>query len=217
MITEEPKVFVPTGNWIQTFTGGRFYPTDPQVDDVKIRDIAHALSNQCRFAGHTRKFYSIAQHCYLVSQVCDPADALDGLLHDAAEAYMCDMPRPIKYSPGLEGFKELEKKIEAVIQKRFDLGPRTSERKRRRQETAIYRAPGPTALSVMGRRQKHLGHGPEGRASRRQDRTLATANKAETMFLMRFILLDNRRTNRCLPTEGGGCNEATSPKVTQGK
>ena len=197
MITEEPKVFVPTGNWIQTFTGGKFCPTDPQVADVNIRDIAHALSNQCRFAGHTRKFYSIAQHCYLVSQVCDPDYALDGLMHDAAEAYMCDMPRPIKYSPGLEGFKELEKKIEAVIQKRFDLGPEPQSVKdadkrllytERRDLLPHLSWEGDKSTWGMGLRAEPL-----------VDKIDPwPPNKAETMFLMRFILLDNRRKYRCL-------------------
>ena len=216
MITEEPKVFVPTGNWIQTFTGGKFYPTDPQVDDVKIRDIAHALSNQCRFAGHTRKFYSIAQHCYLVSQVCDPADALDGLLHDAAEAYMCDMPRPIKYSPGLEGFKELEKKIEAVIQKKFDLGPEPQSVKdadrrllytERRDLLPYLSWEGDKSTWGMGLKAEPLVEKIEP----------WLPQKAETMFLMRFLLLDNRRQKKCLHriVSVGDALKLSLPKLSQ--
>lgn len=196
MITEEPKVFVPTG-WIQTYTGGKFYPTDPQVDDVNIRDIAHSLSNQCRFAGHTRKFYSIAQHCYLVSQVCYPADALDGLLHDAAEAYMCDMPRPIKYSPGLEGFKELEKKIEAVIQKKFNLGPEPQSVKDA--DKRLLYTERRDLLPHLSWEDNKSTWGMGLRAEPLVDKIDPwPPNKAETMFLMRFILLDNRRKYRCL-------------------
>lgn len=117
------QIIVPTGNWIQTYSGGRFWPCDPKPEHVNIRDIAHALSNQCRFAGHVRKFYSIAQHSVLVSQNVPPEHALWGLLHDAAEAYMCDLPRPIKYEPGMEAFKRAEKRIEAAIVECFGLTP----------------------------------------------------------------------------------------------
>src|SRR5690242_11754504 len=88
------------GDWMQTYTGRRFWPLDPRVDDIDIGDIAHHLSLVCRFAGACREFYSVAQHCVGVSYVCDPKDALWGLLHDAAEAYVGDMVRPLKRSPG---------------------------------------------------------------------------------------------------------------------
>lgn len=113
---------IPTGNWIQTYSGGKFYPLDPKPEDVKIEDIAHALANQCRFAGHVRHFYSVAQHSVLVSCICDIADRRWGLLHDAPEAYSCDLPRPIKYDPRiLPVFKELESRIEAAIVEHFRL------------------------------------------------------------------------------------------------
>lgn len=71
-------------DWIATFTGGVFFPLAPRVEDVRISDIAHALSMLCRFAGHTRGFYSVAQHSVLVSRLCSQQDALWGLLHDAS-------------------------------------------------------------------------------------------------------------------------------------
>jgi hypothetical protein len=82
--------------WIQTYTGRRFSLSAPSAFDVRVEDIAHALSHLCRFGGHTRQFYSVAQHSVLVSLHCDEADALWGLLHDAAEAYVVDVPRPLK-------------------------------------------------------------------------------------------------------------------------
>lgn len=85
-------------DWILTYTGRRFFPLIPQAEDIDIRDIAHALSNQCRFTGHTRDFYSVAQHSVLVSLNCDPQDALWGLLHDAPEAYLVDLATPLKLS-----------------------------------------------------------------------------------------------------------------------
>lgn len=111
----------PTGNWIQTFTGGKFYPLDPRPELVKIEDIAHSLSNQCRFAGHVRQFYSIAQHCVLVSCIVPREDRLWGLLHDAPEAYVCDLPRPVKYDPRMAVYKEVEKRIEAAVVEHFGL------------------------------------------------------------------------------------------------
>ncbi len=90
--------------WIQTYTGKKFYPFNPRAEDIYIEDIAHALSLICRFGGHCREFYSVAQHSVLVSElVVDnrATEKYDGLakyalLHDAAEAYLGDIPSPIK-------------------------------------------------------------------------------------------------------------------------
>jgi len=97
------------GNWMQTFTGRAYYPTDPHPDDVCIEDIAHALSQECRFGGHCREFYSVAEHSYWVSYMVHPEYALEGLLHDAAEAYMKDIPRPLKHSSEMAEYRRLEK------------------------------------------------------------------------------------------------------------
>lgn len=85
-------------SWMQLRSGQRFWALDPDPEAVKLEDIAHALSNQCRFGGHVSEFYSVAQHCCLVSRLIDGSsfDKLRGLLHDATEAYLVDLPRPIK-------------------------------------------------------------------------------------------------------------------------
>lgn len=83
-------------NWICTFTGRRFWPLNPRAEDLDIRDIAHALSNLCRFTGQSRHFYSVAQHCVLASEWCPPSIAKWCLIHDAAEAYINDIARPVK-------------------------------------------------------------------------------------------------------------------------
>lgn len=111
-------------SWIQTFTGRRFHPLTPRAEDVCIEDIAHALANQCRFSGHVRHFYSVAQHSVLVSDNCPPEDRLWGLLHDAAEAYLVDLPRPVKQ--GLRAnhimlFDNLESSIMSCVCARFQL------------------------------------------------------------------------------------------------
>lgn len=88
------------GDWIQTATGLKMYPLDPDVDEIDIESIAHSLSNMCRFNGHTSRFYSVAEHSCHVCDLLPPAFKLAGLLHDASEAYLCDVPRPVKRSAG---------------------------------------------------------------------------------------------------------------------
>lgn len=107
--------------WIQTYSGRRFCPTKPNPDAIVIQDIAHSLSMQCRFTGHTKKFYSVAQHSVYVSHICNEEDALWGLLHDASEAYLIDVPRPLKRSGYFQAYLELEAKMQEAICKRFGL------------------------------------------------------------------------------------------------
>lgn len=110
-----------TGGWIQTFSGGRFFPLDPRSWEVRIEDVAHALSLLCRFGGHARSFYSVAEHSVRVSQACAPADAFWGLLHDASEAYLVDLPRPLKRLPELAGYLEAERRVMEAVCVRFGL------------------------------------------------------------------------------------------------
>jgi hypothetical protein len=106
-------------NWIQTFTGRQFWPLSPHVDDVDIRDIIHALALKCRFTGHCREFYSVAQHSVLVAQMLPPELKLWGLLHDASEAYLPDVARPVKRE--LVGFNAIEARVMRCIAERFSL------------------------------------------------------------------------------------------------
>lgn len=107
--------------WIQTYLGKQFWPLDPQPEDIEIVDIAHALSNLCRFGGHSNWFYSVAQHCVLVSLAVPSEFALYGLLHDASEAYLIDVPRPIKHADGMQVYRRAEARLEEVIYERFGL------------------------------------------------------------------------------------------------
>src|SRR5687767_12883862 len=76
--------------FIQTYSGRTVEPYDPDPAAICVLDIAHHLSMLCRFTGAVRQFYSIAQHSVLVSALCDPEDALAGLLHDAEEYVFAD-------------------------------------------------------------------------------------------------------------------------------
>ncbi len=115
------KGFDKEAAWIQTHSGRRFNPTNPNPDAVVIQDIAHALSMQCRFSGHCKKFYSVAQHSVLVSYICDSKDALWGLMHDASEAYLVDVPRPLKKSGKFNAYLEFEARMQEAICRRFGL------------------------------------------------------------------------------------------------
>lgn len=107
------------GDWMQTATGGVFWPMDPRASEVKIEDIAHALSNMCRYAGHCREFYSVAQRSVLVSRALPPELRAWGLLHDASEAYLVDVPRPVKTY--LAGYREAEEAVERAVAEAFSL------------------------------------------------------------------------------------------------
>lgn len=105
--------------YILTYTGRRFPLFSPSVEDVDIRDIAHALSNNCRFAGHTRHHYSVAQHSVMASYIVPAEDALAALLHDAAEAYLFDATRPLKQF--LVNFKQIENTVQTTINRAFGI------------------------------------------------------------------------------------------------
>lgn len=125
------------GRWMQTFTRKAVYPLDLEPDDICLEDIAHSLSLQCRFNGHCIRFYSVCDHSihvyrYLVRQYMDLAIKDDmeqqthwmklvrwGLLHDAAETYTKDLPRPIKAA--LPEWKPIEEAIEKVIAAKYEL------------------------------------------------------------------------------------------------
>ena len=108
-------------SWIQTYSGGVFDVLAPTCNQVEIGDIAHALSNLCRFAGHCRGFYSIAQHSVLVSRNVPAEHALQALLHDAPEAYCVDVPRPLKHSDAMAGYRCVENRIWRTVATHFHL------------------------------------------------------------------------------------------------
>ena len=120
----ETKLYQVENGWIETYVGEQFHFMDPDPLEISLFDVAHALSQLCRYNGHTKKFYSVAEHSVLIAEWLinhnhRPEIALTGLLHDAAEAYIGDMPRPIKVK--LPDFKELEKRIDFAVGQRFGI------------------------------------------------------------------------------------------------
>lgn len=104
--------------WLPTYGGGRFYPLAPRVEDIHLEDIAHALAHTCRWRGHVRWYYSVAQHSVLASHLCGESPAW-ALLHDAAEAYLVDLCHDLK--PHMRGFAEAEDRILRAVAKRFGM------------------------------------------------------------------------------------------------
>lgn len=107
-----------TNAWLETYTGVPFKILDIDPRQINIVDIAQALSNQCRYNGHTREFFSVAEHCvhmtrYVRRMGGTPIEQLTTLLHDASEPYMGDMIRPLKHQMPL--YRELEEKIHAAV------------------------------------------------------------------------------------------------------
>lgn len=117
-------------DYIETFTGIKFYPFDPRAEEVHILDIAHSLSQQCRYGGHCRFFYSVCQHSILTAEIlkemgAEPLVQLYGLLHDATEPYLVDVPTPVKRQ--LPKYKKAEDVLHVVIWEALQLPIPTEE------------------------------------------------------------------------------------------
>jgi hypothetical protein len=115
--------------WVETYTGTKFYPFEPNPEHINLLDIAHPLSQMCRFTGHCEFFYSVAQHSINCAKEMmllgePPRMQLYALMHDASEAYLQDIARPIKSSIG--NYEEIEAKLMDAIWDAFGI-PRPSE------------------------------------------------------------------------------------------
>lgn len=115
-------------NYILTFTKTKFYPLNPNMDDIKIEDIAHSLSLMTRANGHHKHFFSVAQHtinCYKEAKNRGYSERvqLGCLLHDASESYISDITRPVKQN--LKEYFVIEERLQKVIYQKFGLGDLT--------------------------------------------------------------------------------------------
>ena len=119
-----PETMVRPGSWILTRSGRHLDFQNPDPAEIAIKDIAVSLSRECRFSGQTRLFYSVAQHSVLASWIVPEAYALEALLHDATEAYLRDLPRPLKHL--LPAYVRIERRLDRVIRRKFGLPEETS-------------------------------------------------------------------------------------------
>ncbi|NJR80428.1 YfbR-like 5'-deoxynucleotidase [Sphingomonas corticis] len=116
----DPRIKTATGPTILLASGNYFDLLDPAASRFTVGDIAQGLAFTCRFAGQCREFYSVAEHSIHTSQIVPERFALAALMHDAAEAFIGDVTRPLKSL--LPDYKAIEKEIERVIFERFGLG-----------------------------------------------------------------------------------------------
>ena len=104
---------------MQTKSGVQFWPLDPRPEDVRLEDIAWSLSHQCRYAGHCAFFYSVAQHSVMVADMVPHELKRTALLHDATEAYLVDLPRPVKRM--MADYRAAEQVVWEAVARRFGL------------------------------------------------------------------------------------------------
>lgn len=110
---------VVSGPTIQVSTGGYVDLVNPHPDDIQIEDIARALSNICRYTGHVSAFYSVAQHSVLCCENAPDEHKWSALMHDAAEAFVGDVSRPLKHL--IPDYKVIERRMEAVLAKKYGI------------------------------------------------------------------------------------------------
>lgn len=105
--------------WIRSISGAKIDIFNPRPEQLNIGDIAHALSMLCRFNGHCPKFYSVAQHSVIVSNIVKKGYELPALLHDVSEFALGDVVSPLKHH--LPDFKEIEENFEKTVRKAFGI------------------------------------------------------------------------------------------------
>lgn len=107
--------------FVETISGVRVNLEHPDPETIHLEDLARHLSRLCRYAGGVEPFYSVAEHCVRTAALCTGRWQLPALLHDAAEAYIGDIPGPVRRLPGLWGFDAVEERLQAAIELRFRL------------------------------------------------------------------------------------------------
>lgn len=184
--------------FIQTYSGRRVSLINPDPNDIALEDIAYALARQCRFGGHCREFYSVAQHSVLVSELLEETTPLasrgadwdllmQGLMHDATEAYVVDVPSPLKEL--LPEYKKIECRMEVAIWRKFGIRAKLPRVKK-----ADVRALGIEARQLMVRTtdwEVLKGVPDDHRKLHPTD-----AKEAEKEFLRHFYWLDDFRNGR---------------------
>lgn len=106
-----------------TYTGRRVHVFNPDPNTIVIEDISHALAMLCRYGGHTKKYYSVAEHSVILSHIVSARYAKLALMHDASEAYLGDLVRPIKNLPEFKAYRDAEERLRKMIANKFGLQP----------------------------------------------------------------------------------------------
>jgi 5'-deoxynucleotidase YfbR-like HD superfamily hydrolase len=182
--------------WIETYTGKKFYLLSPRIEDVDIKDIAHALSLLCRWTGHCKYHYSIAQHSYYCSLLGPEEEALYRLLHDASEAFMGDMNRPLKhFTPAGFIYRKQEKVVQEIIYQSFGLDAKEPSSVHVADNQMLYAEKKQIMSELAWDTDWTFGQGAEDLGVAGIAIEEWTPEKAETMFLKRFEELYNRRIN----------------------
>jgi uncharacterized protein len=176
--------------WISTYTGKKFFLLHPRLKDIDIRDIAHALSMQCRWTGHPKFHYSVAQHSWYCSYLVPPSEAFDALMHDASEAYLGDMNRPLKHFTGAgPAYRAIEAVVQNAIAVRFEMRLVEPESVHIADNLMLYAEKKQLIRSKFREAQKW------GRGAANVKITRWTPEKAERMFLKRFRELIREHKN----------------------
>jgi uncharacterized protein len=179
--------------FIATFTGKQFFLLAPRLEDIDIIDIGHSLSLQCRWTGHVRYHYSIAQHSVYCSLIGPEEEAFARLMHDTSEAYMGDMNRPLKhYTEAGPPYRKQEAVLQSLIYQRYGLSTHEPE--------SVHLA---DSAMLYAEKDQIMGYSFE--EAEDWDRyqgqypipviTQWSPEQAETMFLRQFNALYKRRLN----------------------
>jgi uncharacterized protein len=110
------------GPWTETYTGKRLHLFNPDPSEIDLESIAHGLGGMPRFSAQANPWYSVCQHSVLGSELCAPENSLAFLFHDAAEAFVLDLPSPLKHSDELKGYVGVENGLQSVIFDKFVIG-----------------------------------------------------------------------------------------------
>jgi 5'-deoxynucleotidase YfbR-like HD superfamily hydrolase len=182
--------------WIETFTGKKFYLLEPRIEDIDVLDIAHSLALQCRWTGHCKYHYSIAQHSWYCSFIGPENEAFHRLNHDDSEAFISDLSRPLKhYTSAGEAYRAVEEPLQSLIYNRFGLSSIEPSSVKIADNQMLYAEKRQLMGLVPWDTDWTDGSGSE---------NLGTADvlieqwspaHAEDMFLQRFQELYNRRIN----------------------
>jgi hypothetical protein len=187
--------------YIRTYTGKKCWPVDPRIEDIDIKDIAHALSLLCRFTGHVREFYSVGDHSLRVSELCSTENKLWGLLHDASEAYLVDLARPVKRTPEFGvPYRAVEGRLMKCICEKFNLSegepPEVKEadnRLLRTEQRDLMPVPNDGPLTDNDRWK-------DGFKPLKDKIVPRTSKEVEALFLAQYNLLILPQTNSTVPS-----------------